>query len=162
MDHDVLPIHGRYFHPQTQGKVERFNRSLKNELLSRVQFQNIIDAQRQLCLWQTKYNTERPHEALGYKTPSMLYSPSLSIYTKKVSPYIYEVGSIMRRVNVWGSIRIDKTPLHIGYAYIDKEVEITYTANSLQVCYRNFIVAEYDCQTRQAISRKIKRKTQKV
>jgi len=34
MDHDILPIHGRVRHPQTQGKIERFHRVMKDELLN--------------------------------------------------------------------------------------------------------------------------------
>ena len=41
MNHNVLPLHGRIKHPQTQGKIERFHRSLKNELLNHKTFNNI-------------------------------------------------------------------------------------------------------------------------
>jgi transposase InsO family protein len=44
MDHDILPIHGRIMHPQTQGKIERFHRSLKQELLIHRQFVDLSDA----------------------------------------------------------------------------------------------------------------------
>lgn len=33
MDLDVTPIHGRIMHPQTQGKIERFHRTMKQEAL---------------------------------------------------------------------------------------------------------------------------------
>ena len=31
MNNDILPIHGRLSHPQTQGKIERFHRTMKDE-----------------------------------------------------------------------------------------------------------------------------------
>jgi transposase InsO family protein len=36
MNYNILPVHGRPLHPQTQGKAERFHRTLKAELLNRV------------------------------------------------------------------------------------------------------------------------------
>lgn len=41
MDLDVLPIHGRIKHPQTQGKIERFHRTMKQELLNHTTIANI-------------------------------------------------------------------------------------------------------------------------
>ena len=35
MDLDILPVHGRIKHPQTQGKIERFHRTMKEELEKR-------------------------------------------------------------------------------------------------------------------------------
>ena len=56
MNLDVLPIHERIKHPQTQGKIERFHRTLKDELLKHIVFDDIEDADRQLQRWRYKYN----------------------------------------------------------------------------------------------------------
>ena len=55
MNHDVLPIHGRIKHPQTQGKIERFHRAMNQELLKHYIPKDISDAERIF--------NERPHEA---------------------------------------------------------------------------------------------------
>lgn len=46
MNHDVLPLHGRIKHPQTQGKIERFHRTMKQELLKHYTPADITDAAR--------------------------------------------------------------------------------------------------------------------
>ncbi len=80
MNHDVLPIHGRIKHPQTQGKIERFHRSMKTELLNHKEFLNLEDANNSLQEWRYKYNNIRPHEALGMKCPADIYIPSNRTY----------------------------------------------------------------------------------
>lgn len=71
----IRPIHGRPFHPQTQGKVERFHRTAMVELGGRL-VQPTIDLAREVCQeFVRRYNWERPHEAIGMKVPGSLYTP---------------------------------------------------------------------------------------
>ena len=66
MDLDILPIHGRVRHPQSQGKIERFHRTMKQEVLRQIP-QNLLEADRLFQYWRWKYNEIRPHEALGHR-----------------------------------------------------------------------------------------------
>ncbi len=68
--------HGRPCHPQTQGKEERFHRTLKAEVLDGRIFDDIADAQRAFNCWRPIYNGKRPHEALGMSLPISRYEPS--------------------------------------------------------------------------------------
>ena len=61
--HGVAVSHGRPYHPQTQGKVERFHRSLKAEVLERNSYADLLACQRAFDRWRQIYNCERPHEA---------------------------------------------------------------------------------------------------
>ena len=70
MDLDILPIHGRIRHPQTQGKIERFHRTMKQEVLRQIP-QNLLEADRLFQYWRWKYNEIRPHEALGHRPPAL-------------------------------------------------------------------------------------------
>jgi hypothetical protein len=67
---DVAVAHGRPYHPQTQGKEERFHRTLSLELLSRRSFRDLADCRRQFAPWRDDYNLRRPHQALGMETPA--------------------------------------------------------------------------------------------
>lgn len=55
--------------PTTTGKVERWHKTLRREFLNGKVFDSIADAQNQIDVWVEHYNTERPHQSLGMKTP---------------------------------------------------------------------------------------------
>jgi transposase InsO family protein len=103
----IYVSHSRPCHPQTQGKDERFHRSLKEELLDRKHFEDLKDAQKQFDEWRYFYNHERPHEALGMFSPAHRYQKSKREYPEKL-PYIdYPKGSIVRQVCCKGGIRYE-------------------------------------------------------
>lgn len=55
--------------PEQNGVIERFFRSLKEECVWQHHFHNFAEAQQRLRNWLTWYNTGRPHQALGYRSP---------------------------------------------------------------------------------------------
>ena len=59
----ITVSHGHPYHPQTQGKEERFQRTLKAEVLSGESFADLVMAQVAFDRWRVSYNQERPHEA---------------------------------------------------------------------------------------------------
>jgi len=63
----------RGHHPQTIGMLERFNQSQKYERIYRREYTDPIDAEIDLEAYRIKYNTYRPHEALGYDIPANYY-----------------------------------------------------------------------------------------
>ncbi|WP_336714344.1 MULTISPECIES: integrase core domain-containing protein, partial [unclassified Cedecea] len=65
MRQSIRVSHSRPYHPQTQGKLERFHRSLKAEVLQGQWFTDSQQLQRAFDHWRTVYNLERPHEALA-------------------------------------------------------------------------------------------------
>ena len=65
--------HGRPYHPQTQGKDERFHRTLKAEVLDRNSFCDLAECQCAFDAWRQIYNHHRPHEALGLEPPGTRY-----------------------------------------------------------------------------------------
>jgi len=157
MEHDILPIHGRVYHPQTQGKIERFHRTMKSELLRSNKFSDINDVQKQMKLWQKKYNEERPHLALKSHCPSEIYTPSLRKYSEKISEYLYD-GYVVK-VNNWGYLRFSKFQIYLSETMINTRLEISEssTGNSFNVYFRNYQIAEIDCATGKLLNRKIKR-----
>ena len=53
--------------------IERLWRSVKQEDVYLQDYSDGLTAQRGLASWFEKYNTQRPHQALGYATPGDLY-----------------------------------------------------------------------------------------
>jgi len=60
--------------PTTTGKIERFHRTLRDELLSTRSFSSLAEVQRALDGYVASYNTLRPHQALGMATPIERFS----------------------------------------------------------------------------------------
>jgi len=57
--------HGKPYHPQTQGKVERFHKTLKKWLVGQPDVASIKELQRQVNRFLALYNEWRPHQAHG-------------------------------------------------------------------------------------------------
>ena len=67
-----LGIKHRYtrpYRPQTNGKVERFWRTLNDDLIEGTTFENLTEFQDELMQYLLYYNTERPHQGLQGHTP---------------------------------------------------------------------------------------------
>ncbi len=65
---------GRPNHPQTQGKVERFQQTLKKWLTAHPPAPTLTDLQAQLDAFVHDYNHPRPHRSLGKRTPAETYT----------------------------------------------------------------------------------------
>lgn len=158
MNHDVLPIHGRIKHPQTQGKIERFHRAMKQEVLNHYTPQNIADAERVFTEWRNCYNKERPHEALGMRCPSDIYVPSEREYRDEVKKYEYSGKYHVIKVNSWGYVRFDRWQIYLSETMIDEYIEFRPNPNgdSFIACYRNFAIGEFDVHTGKLLHRKIR------
>lgn len=159
MNNDVLPIHGRIKHPQTQGKIERFHKAMKSELLNHRILRDINDADKVLCEWREKYNNIRPHEALDMMCPADIYTPSERIYTGIVKPYEYSGQYHVIKTNSWGYVRFNKWQIYLSETMINEYIEFRPNplGDSFIACYRNFKIAEFDVHTGKLINRKISR-----
>ena len=159
MNHDVLPIHGRIMHPQTQGKIERFHRTMKTELLNQNKFNNLVDADRGLQEWRIKYNNIRPHEALGMKCPAEVYIPSDRTYIDNIKKYEYGGEHHVIKVNSWGYVRFNGWQVYLSETMINENIEFRPNphGDSFFACYRNFKIAEFSNVTGKLINRKISR-----
>ncbi|SFE23809.1 integrase core domain-containing protein, partial [Roseivivax sediminis] len=59
--------------PQQNGMMERLIRSLKEQCVHRQRFESLAHASRAIGYWIAFYNTRRPHQALGMKTPAATF-----------------------------------------------------------------------------------------
>jgi transposase InsO family protein len=96
--------HGKPYHPQTQGKEERFHRTLKAEVLSNRAFADLQHCQRHFDAWRNIYNLKRPHEAIDLERPADRYRPSHREYPQTLPPLEYAVGDIVRKVQKGGYV----------------------------------------------------------
>jgi len=67
-EHELGHVRGKPYHPMTQGKIERWHRSLKNRILLE-HYYLPIDLEREIGAFVTHYNERRYHESLNNLTP---------------------------------------------------------------------------------------------
>jgi transposase InsO family protein len=127
LERGVGVSHGQPHHPQTQGKDERFHRTLKAEVIGRRAFADLAECQRRFDEWRVVYNTQRPHEALDLATPAARYRPSRRGFTEKIAPFDYGPGAIVRRVDEGGWLSFRNRPVKLGRAFAYRSVALRPT-----------------------------------
>jgi transposase InsO family protein len=123
----VRVLHGRPCHPQTQGKDERFHRTLKCEVLSE-RFRHVPHTQTRFDGWRYDYNWVRPHEALDLDVPGSRYKPSARGYSESLRASDYSgCGVEVRSVDKNGQINMWGQRWRIGRAFAGQRVGIEAT-----------------------------------
>jgi len=69
----ITQKNGRPLHPQTQGKVERFQQTQKRWLARQPPAPTLAALQAQLDVFREHYNEHRPNRAVGRSTPGQAY-----------------------------------------------------------------------------------------
>ena len=114
--------YSRAFHPQTNGKDERFHRTLKAEVLAVHTFADLPDVQKQFVRWRHLYNHERPHQALGMNTPASRYRPSLRSLPRQLPAIEYLPGDLVRRVQQGGWLSLHGRAIKVSKALAGQPV----------------------------------------
>jgi transposase InsO family protein len=118
--------HGRPYHPQTQGKEERFHRTLAAEVITGRGLCDLAQAQRAFDAWRQVYNCERPHEALDLDVPAQHYRPSQRASPEVLPAIEYAEGAI-RKVQAGGLISFANRNWRVGKALIGYPVAVRPT-----------------------------------
>ena len=141
--------HSRPYHPQTQGKVERFHRTLQQEVLEGRQFGDLKRVQEAFDQWRTIYNQHRPHEALQMQVPASRYRISPREFPEKLSPIEYESMDQIRHVDVRGYIRYRGQKIRIGKGFRGNPVGLRQTDQDglMDVYFCTQKVAQIDLRT---------------
>jgi putative transposase len=90
--------------PQQNGRHERMHLTLKRET-ARPPKRTRRAQQRRFGSFRVEFNTERPHEAIGMRTPSELYEPSPRPYPRRLPDPEYPAHYEVRKVSDNGGIR---------------------------------------------------------
>jgi transposase InsO family protein len=109
--------HGRPYHPQTQGKEERFHRTLKAEAIRDRLFVDGAACQSEFDVFRRRYNYDRPHEALGMSVPASRYEVSSRLYPERLPPLEYCCGDLVRVVNAVGLLHFRSGFYSVGRAF---------------------------------------------
>jgi len=126
-------------HPQTQGKIERYHRTLKYDLIKRKDFKSLEDIQESFNNFRKEYNRVRPHEGIGMEVPANRYKRSRREYTGETIGIEYPEKAVVKKLNSCGVLAYKGKQWFISEALpgqrvmlIEKEPEVeVYFVNTL-------------------------------
>jgi len=161
MDLDILTIHGRPKHPQTQGKDERFNQTLNDEAIKGREIADMAESQRIFDLFRDCYNNLRPHAALGFACPASRYQPSSRPLPDTVDSCEYPSGTVVRQIKNTGYLTYRNQGYYLSEAFGGRTVAIVESSipGCVNVIYRNFQVARLNVDEKAFVSRRIYRRS---
>jgi len=132
----IHPSHGRPYHPQTQGKIERFHRTLEEEVWPRVRRDDLGHFHADVNRWRTTiYNTVRPHESLGDQPPVSRWLPSSRPRPATLPEVVYPPGALLRKVAPSGDIRWQCYRILAGQGLAGQCVRVEERADSVALFY---------------------------
>ena len=135
-------------HPQTQGKVERFHRTLKERTKHRGEPATMSEWKAWAKEVRQEYNEQRPHEALGMKTPAEVYSAeNLRPYQEHPPEWEYNGGEVRTLDNEGGFSKYGSW-YFVCEALAKERVRVDEFDDKLTVTYRHLTIREIDLHTR--------------
>jgi transposase InsO family protein len=136
----IRPCHGRPYHPQTQGKLERLHGTLDRELWPTVPRDAVVPFTQALDHWrQDVYNVLRPHEALGDEPPLKRWQPSSRPRPPALPPVHYPAGALLRKVSAGGDVSWRGYRLLAGQGLAGQHVHIEERDQVLHLGYAGYV-----------------------
>jgi transposase InsO family protein len=134
-------------HPQTQGKVERFHRTLKARTKHRGAPTTLAEWREWAAEFRQEYNHERPHEALAMKTPAAVYK-AVNLHPYQEQPREWEYsGGMVKRLNTQGMLYYKQQSYFVSEALAAERVRVDELEDKLVVTFRHLTVREIDMRT---------------
>ena len=110
-------------HPQQNGRHERMHRTLKAEA-TKPAAPNVLQQQARFDTFITRYNDERPHQALGMKVPADLYSRSARVY-RGLEDVTYPFHDATFTVTQCGRICFHGRKINLSHVFAGQNVGVT-------------------------------------
>jgi len=148
LEHDIYPVYSDPGCPSQNGRHERMHRELKAEA-ARPPAANRFLEQKKLDAFIHEYNTFRPHQSLGNKTPASVHVRSEREYKEKVTSWDYPKTFNVRRVYKNGAIRWGSEHwIMVSTALIDKDIGLEELGNGIwRVFFRCKLLGYLDEKT---------------
>ncbi len=139
-------VFSRVGHPQTQGKVERFHRTLARSMTRQGPPARWEEWQPRYDSFVGRYNWVRPHEALGMRRPAECYRPSPRRYQPEVPAWRCPAGLEVARVDAGGTVRIGGHRYFVCEALAQQEVALEPLGAQVLVRFRQMYLRELDLE----------------
>jgi putative transposase len=132
--------------PEQNGRHERFHLTLEQEVGVRT---SLAAQQRAYKHFLTEYNTVRPHEALGMRTPAEVYEPSHRPYPRKLPVIEYPSRFEVRVVRPKGEIKWQGELMYVSESLAGEPVGLERVSDHQWRLYFSFLdLAVYNERTR--------------
>jgi len=132
----IRPLHGRPYHPQTQGKIERFNGTAQRELIDfGARRDNVEHFNADADRWRMTYNTLRPHESLADAPPITRWQQSRRLRPAALPPVVYPPHAILRKVTQVGDVYYAGTRILVGRSLARQQVRIIAGEHDIAIYY---------------------------
>jgi transposase InsO family protein len=119
----IIPERIEPGHPEQNGRHERMHRSLKEATVKPPK--DTLQAQQSAFdEFVDDYNFQRPHEALGQRTPASVYRPSTRAFPVKLLPIEYDGNLEVRRVRTNGEIKWKGDRIFVSETLIGEPVAL--------------------------------------
>ena len=121
----VVPKTSRPFHPQTCGKVERFQQTVKKWLRKKPLADDLAELQTQLDAFVDYYNHERPHRGIGRVTPIERWAatpPAINLGTALPAP----AHQADLEVDYRGVISLRPFRIHVGVRWAGQRARVHF------------------------------------
>lgn len=133
--------------PTTTGKIERFHKTLRAELLTGRRFDSLAHAQQVVDGWVDDYNTQRPHQAIAMAVPAQRFQRSTAPTAPLPVPAVQArqpltVGptEITRRVSASGLIGVCYQQVSAGRHLAGQLVTVRLHPSVLQVVFAGQLI----------------------
>lgn len=137
----IRPLHGRPYHPQTQGKVERLHGTLMQEVYPRLDTRSLATFTAGLDSWRHQvYNSQRPHEAVADQPPVTRWRPSARRRPAELPAVVYPPGSVVRRVGSNGLFHYHRGRILAGQGLAGEPVRIEESDGCVVVFYASHAI----------------------
>jgi putative transposase len=124
-------------HPEQNGRHERMHRTLKSEAISPSR-KNMKGQQRVFDRFRASYNDDRPHEALGQRTPASIYRSSAREYPAKLPGAEYPENFSVRQVKRGGGFKWRNQELYLSQALSGELIGLKEIDTGLRKIYFSF------------------------
>jgi transposase InsO family protein len=150
MKQDIKLKFSGYNHPQTQGKVERFHRTLAHAVRHKGTPTRFEKWSPLLSTIKREYNHIRPHEALNMDVPASRYLCSKRGYNPTPKPPEYPSHSTVIRLDHLGRFRYRGLRLFASEALADELIRVEELQRTAVIFYRNTPIREVSLTTGQS------------
>jgi len=147
----VIPERIALAHPEQNGRHERMHRTLK-EAVCKPPGNCLAQQQRAFDQFRPEYNEERPHEALGMRTPAALYEPSRRLFPAKLPPVEYDSWLTVRLVMDSGCIKWRGYFIYISQALAGEPVGLKQISDTTwELWFSSCLLGTLDEKTKKVL-----------